>query len=222
MTKKRNPAWTYVPEPLKTEGWTAQVPMSVANWSPERNAMLWICQFDHSIDEVEELYRKWLDEERKKQMGAPLLRLLSSKCHHGRTKRERCPDCERWHQETLDYLAQLRVRVAEYHRREEDASRRREAEAKRRREEADRQRKHDAKQGQRPQTGHLELSLAVLGLSPGYSMVELKAAYKAAVKSNHPDKVASEGAEAIRFANARLQAINEAFAKLEAALKQSA
>ncbi|MCP5433266.1 MAG: TerB family tellurite resistance protein [Alphaproteobacteria bacterium] len=58
---------------------------------------------------------------------------------------------------------------------------------------------------------------AVLGLEPGASAEEAKAAYRALVKANHPDALAARGVpeEFLKLANDRLVAINAAYERIE-------
>lgn len=57
---------------------------------------------------------------------------------------------------------------------------------------------------------------AVLGLSVGCSDADIKSAYKAALKLNHPDRVAHLSPALQQFALAQTQAIREAFETLKA------
>jgi hypothetical protein len=60
-----------------------------------------------------------------------------------------------------------------------------------------------------------EACLRLLGLTPGFTQAELATAYRAAIKMNHPDKVAAL-ADAFRLlAEQRTRQINEAYAKLQ-------
>lgn len=60
---------------------------------------------------------------------------------------------------------------------------------------------------------------AVLAISPDASMTEIKAAYRAAVRDTHPDRMAARGVptEAIKLAENRLRDINRAWEDIQAA-----
>lgn len=57
---------------------------------------------------------------------------------------------------------------------------------------------------------------AVLGLRPGASAAEIRAAWKAAVAAHHPDRMLARGLppEALNLVEARLKAVNAAWAEL--------
>jgi DnaJ-domain-containing protein 1 len=56
--------------------------------------------------------------------------------------------------------------------------------------------------------------LRLLGLKPGFTEKELTAAYREAVKMNHPDRVATLAVEFQLLAEKRTKLINQAYAKL--------
>lgn len=60
---------------------------------------------------------------------------------------------------------------------------------------------------------------AVLAISPDAPMTEIKAAYRAAVRDTHPDRMAARGVptEAIKLAENRLRDINRAWEDIQAA-----
>jgi len=62
-----------------------------------------------------------------------------------------------------------------------------------------------------------EACLRLLGLEPGFTPRELVTAYRAAIKLNHPDKVAALADEFKTLAEARTRLINEAYSKLRLA-----
>lgn len=55
----------------------------------------------------------------------------------------------------------------------------------------------------------------ILGVSKEATPEEIKAAYKEAVKENHPDKVAHLGSEFVKVAEEKMRKINEAFSVLK-------
>ena len=63
-------------------------------------------------------------------------------------------------------------------------------------------------------TSDLDACLHILGLDPGFSETELKAAYRQAIKMNHPDKVAALAVEFRELAERRTRLLNQALATL--------
>jgi len=59
----------------------------------------------------------------------------------------------------------------------------------------------------------------VLDVAPDAPMAQIKAAYRAAVRENHPDRLAARGipAEAVQLAEHRLRDINRAWDDIQAA-----
>ncbi len=59
----------------------------------------------------------------------------------------------------------------------------------------------------------------VLGIAPGATLAEARAAWRVLVRDNHPDRLAARGvpAEAVKMAEARLVAINRAWEQLSKA-----
>ena len=56
---------------------------------------------------------------------------------------------------------------------------------------------------------------AVLGVTPGASADEIRAAYQRLVMQYHPDRVSGMGPEIVAVAEARTKEINEAYAQLK-------
>lgn len=69
-----------------------------------------------------------------------------------------------------------------------------------------------------PKARQNEECLAVLGLQPGSSLAEVKAAYRELVAQYHPDKVAHLGPELRELAKRKTQQITEAYQVLVAAM----
>ena len=63
----------------------------------------------------------------------------------------------------------------------------------------------------------------VLGVSPSASLTEIRNAWRDLVKKNHPDKLTARGVpiEAVKFGEARLVAINQAWNKINNATENS-
>lgn len=73
---------------------------------------------------------------------------------------------------------------------------------------------HDAIRARRMAGGARCLPCQVLGIPPGTPMPEARARYRQLIRENHPDRAQAHGlpAEAVRLAESRTRAINEAWA----------
>ncbi len=65
--------------------------------------------------------------------------------------------------------------------------------------------------GTRPRQDESDDSYAVLGLTPGATIQEIRAAWRSRAAQSHPDKVAHLGPEARQAANERMSQINRAY-----------
>jgi hypothetical protein len=198
----RRAGHTYVPKALKKPGWNIYCPQSLENWDPERNAMLWIVATYStkvsSIEDVEAMYREFLERnsQGKNRANDIVTRLLKGKCHHGVANCSYCPECEKWHLETLDYLAALRSRVLAYER-EEARLRQHRGEQKRQGDGAEREHeRQDGKQHHPHEVADGKMSVAqaieILGIRSGASEKEIQAAYSRLMKRVHPDAGGSD------------------------------
>jgi hypothetical protein len=191
----RKPGHTYVPRSFKKPGWTTWVRRSADNWDPERDAMSWIVgtytTTVHSIEEVEALYRDWIDKNRQKK-GTPnnfIARIVSrGKCPHGIAHCTYCAGCEKCYMDVLDYLAHLRVRVLEYEAKSQDDKRKTEEKPERERagregQQRQRENSNTAMYGKMNATYALE----ILGLKAGAKEQEIQTAYRRLIKRLHPD-----------------------------------
>lgn len=64
-----------------------------------------------------------------------------------------------------------------------------------------------------PTTGPVA-AYAVLGVDPGATWEEIVAAHRAMARRHHPDRVATQGPEAVAAAEERIRVVNAAFAEL--------
>jgi hypothetical protein len=118
---------TFVPQQLMREGFSSATPMSVANWTAERDIFTWLRPRQQSYDGycgsfeyVLELFEKWLLPKPNRKPGflsalrRGYLEVCGSRCHHDVPCYRTCDRCVAWRHESIRCLKELWAKVAAF------------------------------------------------------------------------------------------------------------